>query len=119
MTEYNDKYDQDLISILAHDLRTPINSTRHFVDLAYHAGQQGNEELHEKYTERAQQGLDRMARLINDVLEMSRLEQDDGLQVEPCDLTMQVHECVGLLEGAALERDVTLTVDLPDVICRW
>ena len=34
----NNRYDKDLVSILAHDLRTPISSARNFIDLAKHSG---------------------------------------------------------------------------------
>jgi len=114
MVEKYSKYDQELISILAHDLRTPINSTRHFMDLANHAGRMGNDEKQSEYMERAQQGLSRMSQLIDDVLEMSRLEQDAKLNLEPCDLAAQIQECLQMLEGAAMNKNVSLEVQLED-----
>ncbi|MEM6281580.1 MAG: HAMP domain-containing sensor histidine kinase [Chloroflexota bacterium] len=111
MAEPND-YEQDFIRILAHDLRTPISSVRSFIDLAVQAGPL--EERQGYMLERAIDGLNRMEKLVNDVLEMSRLGQDAPLNTEPCSLRLLIGEGVSFLGGAAAEHNITITTNIPE-----
>lgn len=112
-----DKYDKDLMSILAHDLRTPISSARSFIDLAAQSGDINEKQA--KFLERAITVLGRMEGLVNDVLEMSRLERDGDLTFELCDMRLLIGESVSLLEGYAMEKQVGIQTqihkDLPQI----
>ncbi len=105
------RYDKDLVSVLAHDLRTPINSVRGFIEVATFSGEM-NERQH-AMLEKAMTALERMDALINDVLDMSRADSDAPLKLEDCDLRLILGEAVSLLEGAAAAKEMKIHVDAP------
>ncbi|MEL6272773.1 MAG: HAMP domain-containing sensor histidine kinase [Chloroflexota bacterium] len=111
MAERKD-FEQDLVRTLAHDLRTPISSVRSFIDFAMQTGPLEEKQVY--MLERAIQGLERMDKLVTDVLEMSRLGRDAPLNLEPCNLRLLIGEGVSFLEGAAKEHNITITTDIPD-----
>jgi len=100
------------MSVLAHDLRTPISSARSFLDLTRSAGALNDQQ--EAFMERAQLALSRMESLVNDVLEMSRLGHGAALTQEPCDVRLLAGECVSVLEGMATASGVQVRRALPD-----
>ena len=106
------RYDKDLVSVLAHDLRTPINSVRGFIEVAMFSGEMN--ERQRGMLEKAMMALERMDTLINDVLDMSRADSDAPLKLEPCDMRLLVLEAVSLLEGAAAAKDMQVHVDIPE-----
>jgi two-component system, OmpR family, phosphate regulon sensor histidine kinase PhoR len=112
MTQSEGQHDEELMSILAHDLRTPISSARSFVDMARYAGPLN--EKQELFIERAMSALTRMEHLVNDVLDMSRVGQGGPLQVEPCDIRLLVGESVALVEGVAIANKITVEMTFPD-----
>lgn len=111
MTENKD-YDKDLVSILAHDLRTPISSAKNFIDLAQHSGPLTDKQV--MMIERAMKALERMEMLVNDVLEMSRVDQDAPVGREPVDMNLLIRECASLMEGIAAADGITLHLDIQD-----
>lgn len=106
------RYDKDLVSVLAHDLRTPINSVRGFIEVATFSGEMN--ERQRAMLEKAMVALERMDTLINDVLDMSRVDSDDPLKLELCDLRLIVGEAVALLEGAATAKGMHIHMEIPD-----
>lgn len=89
---------EELIDVLAHDLRTPITPLRGHLDLIRRIGQQTGQRDILRHVTEAEAALHRLTRLIADVLDTSRL--DGGLftlDVEPVDLAALVRETVDLL----------------------
>ena len=69
-----DQMKTDFVSTVSHELRTPLAIIREFVSLV-HDGVSG--ELNEKqknFLTTAQKNIDRLARIINDLLDISRIE---------------------------------------------
>lgn len=60
------------LSNMSHDIRTPMNAIIGFTDLAMEKSD--NKELVEEYLEKIQSSGDHLLMLINDVLDMSRIE---------------------------------------------
>lgn len=110
MADSKPRYDEDLLSILAHDLRTPISSAKNFIELARQLGPLTDKQ--DEYIGKGLNALARMETLINDVSDMRRLSRDVPLSLEPCDLRLLIGEAVSFLEGAA--HGVTTTTKMPD-----
>ncbi|MBZ0302968.1 MAG: HAMP domain-containing histidine kinase [Anaerolineae bacterium] len=105
-----DIFGSDLLSVVAHDLKSPISAVRGYLELLPQAGSLN--EVQAKYCARAVAGLDRMEGLITAMLEMSRLEKGEALQYADCDLGIIARSAVDLVEGQARQSGITIHVQI-------
>ncbi len=96
---------------MSHEIRTPLNSILGFAELLdEQLAANGLEPLRE-FTGIIQRSGRRLLRLINDILELSRLEADRlVLQTEPCALHTIVEEAVAELQPQAAQKGLALVV---------
>jgi GAF domain-containing protein/two-component sensor histidine kinase len=67
-----DRLKDKFVSTVSHELRTPLANLKLYLSLL----QQGRPERHEKYLEVMQREVERLARLIGDLLQISRLQSE-------------------------------------------
>lgn len=103
----------DFLSIVAHDLKTPISAVKGFIELIEQAGPLTERQQH--FSERAMMGLLRMERMVSDLLDYTRL-QSEGMRLDilPCDMHPLVTDAITLQGEAATNRHITIEVDAPD-----
>ncbi len=96
---------------MSHEIRTPLNSILGFAELLdEQLATNGLEPLRE-FTGIIQRSGRRLLRLINDILELSRLEADRlVLRSEPCALDKIVEEAVAELRPQAAQKGLALVV---------
>ncbi len=100
----------DLIASVTHDLRTPLSSVAGYIELA----QEEASDQQRQFLEIARRNVDRMIRLVNELLDLSRLEAGHaGLRLQPTSLAETVAEAVLTLQPMLRERRQTCEVDLP------
>lgn len=106
----------DFIANASHELRTPLTVINGFLEIANGQPDLDRETRMAHLTLMAEQGQ-RMQRLVDDMLSLTRLESVDyPLKPEHCDMRQLLEQV--WREGQALSgarHDVTLTVDGPDV----
>ncbi|WP_397546684.1 PAS domain S-box protein [Rhodothermus marinus] len=96
---------------MSHEIRTPLNSILGFAELLDEQLAASGQESLREFTGIIQRSGRRLLRLINDILELSRLEADRlVLRTEPCALHTIVKEAVAELEPLACQKGLTLTV---------
>ena len=102
----------EFVSIASHEMRTPLTSIHGVVKLMA-AGRLG--ELSESESKMAQMALrnsDRLVRLVNDILDLERLESGrDKIDKQTCDSKKLIQQAVDLLCPMAAERDITLEIE--------
>lgn len=104
----------ELIDALAHDLRVPLQPLRGYLELARLRATQAAQPEIVHDTEQGLEAVLRLNRMIEDLLDTSRLERGlFSVAVEPLDLAALVQETVGSLQGA----EVPLTVEAPQPVC--
>ena len=97
---------------MSHDIRTPINGIRGMVAISRCCA--GDEEKQEECREKILSASGFLLSLVNDVLDMSKLESGQvQLEHVPFDLRELGDSVTGLLETEARERGVTLVSDRP------
>lgn len=101
----------DSLHNFVHDLKTPLSAVKSFVELIEHAGELNERQRH--FCDQAQSGLDRMQRIIDELLDFARIEADRAFELEMVDLRQIVEETVALLEVTADERNVRIEADVP------
>ena len=105
----------EFVSTVSHELRTPLTSIKGYVDLVLdgEAGELGETQL--EYLGIVKENSDRLVKLINDLLDISRIESGRvHLKIEPVDLSDVVADVVGTLRAVLDQGHVDLKIDLPD-----
>jgi PAS domain S-box-containing protein len=95
---------------VSHDLRAPLRAIDGFSQelLASHAGRIDDQGRH--YLERIRAGSQRMARLIDELLQLSRLGRSD-VQLQRVDLSGMAREVADELREREPGRDVTFVIE--------
>jgi signal transduction histidine kinase len=103
----------DFLSIVSHELRTPLTSIQGYSQLLearLRAADSGAKEMSQMRVIRSQVG--RMRRLVDDLLDVSRIDRRGGVSIEPepIDLAEEVREAVARTEREHPDRRVTVEV---------
>jgi signal transduction histidine kinase len=108
----------DFLSIVSHELRTPLTSIQGYSQLlegrlrGEHDGE--SKEMAHLRVIRSQVG--RMRRLVDDLLDVSRIDRRGGVSIEPIDFDLadELREAVGRLRREHADRNVAITA--PDAL---
>ncbi|HUK22508.1 MAG TPA: response regulator [Gemmatimonadales bacterium] len=106
----------EFVSIVSHELRTPMTSVKTSLSLLLSGAGGGFGEEARELLEIAHRNTDRLIRLINDLLDLSRLEAGRfELRPEPVALAAAIEASVDAVAGFAREQDVTVRLEPPPV----
>ncbi|MDE6387647.1 MAG: response regulator [Lachnospiraceae bacterium] len=102
------------LSNMSHDIRTPMNAIVGFTTLAItHIDRQ---EQVKEYLEKIMTSGNHLLSLINDVLDMSRIESGKiRLEEKPCSLPDIVHGLCNILQADVRAKQLELYVDTVDI----
>ncbi len=111
------------ISNVSHELRTPLFNIKSYVETLHDMRDQLSEEETQEFLGIANAETDRLTRLVNDVLDLSRLESDRTWVLEPIELRPAIEQTLRNYRLNADEKGVTLAMDvdaqLPRVRGNW
>jgi two-component system phosphate regulon sensor histidine kinase PhoR len=110
-----DRMKSDFISIVSHELKTPLTSITGFVRLlaAERVGPITEKQRH--YLEIVQKQSESLTVLINDLLDLSRIEEGIiDVRHDPVSLAEVIGGVVQQLDTLAQERNVTVSIDVPN-----
>lgn len=100
---------KDFVANVSHELRTPVTSIRGFSETLLD-GAMEDAELRKKFLSIIFKESERLQNLIHDLLELSRLEQNDfQLHLQPTDFKELVKDVIELLKNKADEKEITIT----------
>lgn len=99
----------EFVSVVSHELRTPLTSIRGALGLLA-AGRLGEiPEKGKRMLDIAVSNTDRLVRLINDILDIERMESGNAtLVLQPCDAGLLMSQAVDLIRPMAEKAGVTL-----------
>jgi signal transduction histidine kinase len=102
----------NFVALAAHELRTPVTTIHGFVQTLNHLGSRLTEEQKAELREALEQQTKRMAGLVEQLLDLSRLDAD-AVDVRPqrVDLGTRLHEVVSVAAGARADE---VEVDVPE-----
>jgi len=102
----------EFTAVVSHELRTPLTSIRGSLGLLESGVLGPLPDKAQRMTQIAVQNTDRLVRLINDILDLERLESDvDHLRDAPCDAAELIARATEAMLPAAVAAEVTLAVD--------
>lgn len=105
-----DKMKTSFISNVSHELRTPVTTIKSYVDTIYNHGKDLDTETYEEFIETINSETDRLKRLVNDILDFSRL--DEGaviLERELADITPVINLTVQSVKVLADQKKIILS----------
>lgn len=118
MTDSEKRFEADLLSVVSHDLKTPIYAVRGFIELVRNTGELN--ERQQYFCDRALAGLDKMQHLVVSLLDMTSAENGLHFQFAECDLGVIIDETVSMLEPLILKRQMTVHQDVDsDLAMVW
>ena len=111
------------ISNVSHELRTPLFNIKSYVETLHDLGDQLSEEDRKEFLAIANAETDRLTRLVNDVLDLSRLESDRDWGMEPVELRPAMEQTLRNYRLNAQDKGVELSLEvdeqLPRVRANW
>lgn len=112
--EKADRLKSEFLNYVSHEMRTPLHAIQSYARLGLDHLDDGDREQRQKYLQRIASGGDRLLRMIDDLLDLSRLEAGLNTFVkERSDLARLVEGVVSDLRPFAAEHQVSLEIDLP------
>lgn len=107
----------EVLGIVAHDLRTPLVAIQGFSQLLKTAG--GLTEKQESYVERILQAVRAMNRMVEDLRTARRLDQGRlSLEPRPADLETLARDLLEMHREEARQKDVVLRLEAPEGLPR-
>ncbi len=122
LAEENSRLKSEFLSMMSHELRTPMNAIEGFTGIMLNnmAGVEYNDKT-ERYLTKVQSNSRRLLALINDFLDLSRIESgrlELAYQaMSPADMARKWEESLSVLaDNKGLDFTVSVDSDLPEVI---
>ena len=115
-----DRMKSEFVSVVSHELRTPLTSIRGALGLLAGGGLGTVPETAQRMLDIAVVNTDRLIRLINDILDIERIESGKtNLTKQLCDAAELIVNAVEVMRPMAEKADVTLTIDAHSTSCGW
>ncbi|UCD80317.1 MAG: HAMP domain-containing histidine kinase [Desulfobacterales bacterium] len=103
------------IADISHQLKTPMTSLAMSIGLLHDRGERLTGEKRSKLLETAQQDCMRLSSLINELVDISRLEaMSRPRPKETLDVAVVIRECLAPLLKQAEQKGVTLQIEVPE-----
>jgi len=113
-----DTLKSDFVSTVSHDLRSPLTLMRGYATMLEMAGELNDQQ--KSYTKMIIQGVDNMSKLVNNLLDLGRIDFGVGLQVENLPVLDILERVIGSLQMQAKQKEISLGMeiskDLPHAI---
>lgn len=118
ITQYKklDMLKSEFVSTVSHDLRMPLTLMRGYVKMLSMVGTTNNQQ--KEYIRKIMQSADQMARLVDNVLDLGRIEAGLGLKREEVEIEEIISEVIKTYRPQAVTKQVMLSTDLSQDIPR-
>ncbi len=114
-----DRIKNEFISTVSHELRTPMTSIKGYADLLVSGSPQVGElnPIQRRFVHVIQSNANRLTELVNDILEISRIETGRvKLELESLDLITLINDVAVSFEGQMVKKAMNLALDLPETL---
>lgn len=109
-----DRYKDEFLSVISHELRTPLNFITGFTSILEDEVAGPINETQRKYLGKIMNGADRMLELVNNLLDMSRI-QAGKLHIEPLQTAYRpiLEDALAPLRPLSAQKQLSLTLEAP------
>lgn len=109
-----DAMKDEFVATVSHDLRSPLTFMRGYVTMISTAGDLN--EKQQEFVDKIIRGVDQMSELIDDLLDIGRIEAGVGIEMAPCEMSSLVRMVVAELSGRAEAKNLKLQLELPPTL---
>ena len=101
------------VSAVSHELRTPLTVVKNAISIVDMAGEVNEQQ--QKFLSLCERNIERLERLINNILDFSKLE-DGKLEMDfgPVDLKALAQESIAALQDLATRKSIDIILNMPD-----
>ena len=100
------------ISNVSHELRTPLFNIKTYIETLHDYGESLSETERREFLETANHETDRLTRLVNDVLDLSKLESCRIYQFDAVDLAQAIEQTLRTYQLNARDKGIELIQEL-------
>jgi len=102
----------EFVATVSHDLRAPLTFMRGYATMLPMVGALSDKQR--EFADKITLGIEQMTQLIDNLLDLGRIEAGVGLARETCRIDQLVYEVIDTMKPQALNKNITLTVELPE-----
>lgn len=106
-----DTLKSEFVSTVSHDLRSPLTLMRGYATMLEMSGELNDQQ--KSYTKMIVQGVDNMAKLVNNLLDLGRIDFGVGLQVDQIPVLDILERVTSALQLHAKQKHISLGVEIP------
>jgi len=104
-----DELKSEFVATVSHDLRAPLTFMRGYATMLPMVGEIGDKQR--EYVEKILHGVGQMSELIDDLLDLGRIEAGVGLERKPCHLGAILVEAVDGMRARSAAKGLTLRLE--------
>ena len=105
-----DMMKSQFISNVSHELRTPVTVLRSYIDTLYNYGEEFDIETQKEFIGTLNTEIVRLNRMVNDILDFSRLDSNAKIEKSENDISQLVDSCVAQVEVLLKENNLKIDV---------
>lgn len=113
-----DTMKSDFVATVSHDLRSPLTLMRGYATMMETVGELNEQQ--QSYVKKIITGVENMSRLVNNLLDLGRIEFGVGLQVENVSVLDIIERVTSALQLQAMQKNINLHIelakDMPNVV---
>lgn len=109
-----DRIKSEFVASVSHDLRTPLTTIQGYIALLPRAGELNEQQ--QEFILRADQSVGVITKLINNLLDIDRLEAGLDMEMESCDLLKLIDEAIENIRPLVEERQQELRWRSPETL---
>jgi signal transduction histidine kinase/HAMP domain-containing protein len=106
-----DSLKSEFVSTVSHDLRSPLTLIRGYATMLQMVGELNDQQTN--YVNKIVIGIENMSRLVNNLLDLGRIEAGVGLQLELVPVQDVVEQVAGALQLQAAQKQIELSTRFP------
>jgi signal transduction histidine kinase/HAMP domain-containing protein len=107
-----DALKSEFVSTVSHDLRSPLTLIRGYATMLQMVGELNDQQSN--YVHKIVLGIENMSRLVNNLLDLGRIEAGVGLQLELIPVRDVVEQVISTLQHQAAQKQIDLVVNFPE-----
>jgi PAS domain S-box-containing protein len=109
-----DRMKSEFITRVSHDLRTPLTTVQGYIELLPRAGPLNTQQ--QEFVLRVGQSMGTITEMLNNLLDVNRLETGFDLEMIPCDLIHVIEEAIESSRPRADEKGQEMRWELPEAL---
>ena len=106
-----DSMKSEFVATVSHDLRSPLTLMRGYATMLEMVGELNEQQ--QGYVRKIISGVENMSRLVNNLLDLGRIEIGVGLQVEHVTVLDIIERVTSALQLQASQKNIALKIELP------